>query len=70
MTQYAIRQSIRNNNEVKNSELIKQIADLVDPRHKVNLSSPDKVILVDVFQVCAHHEISATDTDANRVWMN
>lgn len=31
--------------------MIKKIADLVSPKHKVNLTSPDKVVLVEIFQV-------------------
>lgn len=27
------------------------IADLVSPKHKVNLTNPDKVVLVEIFQV-------------------
>lgn len=31
--------------------MIKGIADLVDPQHKVHLEAPDKVILVEIYQV-------------------
>lgn len=31
--------------------MIKRIAESIDPIHKVNLGSPDKVILVDIYQV-------------------
>lgn len=31
--------------------MIKRIADSIDPVHKVNLGAPDKVILVDIYQV-------------------
>jgi tRNA(Ser,Leu) C12 N-acetylase TAN1 len=50
-SQYAIRQNIRHNKELRSEDLIKKVASLVDERHKVNLSKPDKVILVEVFQV-------------------
>lgn len=50
-SQYAIRYNIRNHTAFKSSEVIKKIADLVSPKHKVNLSNPDKVVLVEIFQV-------------------
>lgn len=31
--------------------MIKKVASFVSPRHKVNLTQPDKVILVEIFQV-------------------
>lgn len=37
---------------MKSSEIIQKIAQVVDPKHKVNLSKPDKSVLVEVFQVC------------------
>ncbi|OAA81876.1 THUMP domain containing protein [Akanthomyces lecanii RCEF 1005] len=48
---YAIRHNIRNHNTFKSEEVIKRIASLVDTKHKVNLSSADKVILVEIFQL-------------------
>ncbi|KAG5971978.1 hypothetical protein E4U55_000980 [Claviceps digitariae] len=47
---YAIRHNIRNHTTFNSDEVINKIADLIDGRHKVNLSSPDKVILVEIFQ--------------------
>ncbi|KAM6536585.1 hypothetical protein FALCPG4_002577 [Fusarium falciforme] len=47
---YAIRHTIRNHTAFKSSVVIKMIADLVSPKHKVNLTSPDKVVLVEIFQ--------------------
>jgi len=49
--QYAIRESIRNNKSLKRDAIIQLIASLIGERHKVNLGSPDKVILVDIYQV-------------------
>lgn len=34
--------------------MIKKIANLVDPQHKVNLGAPDKVILIDIYQAGSH----------------
>ncbi|KFH42923.1 tRNA acetyltransferase-like protein [Hapsidospora chrysogenum ATCC 11550] len=48
---YAIRQSIRVNITVKSDALIKKVASLVQPEHKVNLTKPDKVVLVHVYQM-------------------
>ena len=49
--QYAIRHNIRNHNTFKSDVVIKKIAGLIDKKHKVNLSKPDKVIHVEIFQV-------------------
>ncbi|KAJ4387982.1 hypothetical protein N0V93_008585 [Gnomoniopsis smithogilvyi] len=50
---FAIRPSIRNHSSLKRDDVIKSIANLVDPQHKVNLGAPEKVILVDIYQtVC------------------
>ncbi|KAF4978413.1 hypothetical protein FZEAL_5204 [Fusarium zealandicum] len=48
--QYAIRHTIRNHTAFKSSAVIKMTADLIKPEHKVNLTSPDKVVLVEIFQ--------------------
>ncbi|KAG5951642.1 hypothetical protein E4U58_001108 [Claviceps cyperi] len=48
---YAIRYNIRNHTTFKSDEIIRKIADLIDCRHKVSLSDPDKVILVEIFQL-------------------
>ncbi|KXJ90693.1 hypothetical protein Micbo1qcDRAFT_72236 [Microdochium bolleyi] len=47
---YAIRPTFRAHNLLKRDDVIKKIASLVDVRHKVNLTSPDKVVLVDIYQ--------------------
>lgn len=49
--QYAIRHNIRNHTTFKSGEVIQKIAGLIDAKHCVNLSKPDKVILVEIFQV-------------------
>ncbi|KAI5466509.1 hypothetical protein BGZ63DRAFT_133229 [Mariannaea sp. PMI_226] len=48
---YAIRHNIRNHTTFKSEAVIKKIAGLVSPKHKVNLSNPDKVVLVEIFQM-------------------
>ncbi|KAF6826630.1 tRNA acetyltransferase TAN1 [Colletotrichum musicola] len=62
--QYAIRPSIRSNSSVDRDSLIKQIASVISARHKVNLGSPDRVILVDIFQsYCCMSVIEGNDWD-------
>lgn len=51
--QYAIRHTMRNHTILKSEAVIKMIAGMVKPEHKVNLRTPDKVILVEIFQVCS-----------------
>lgn len=53
---------MRNNSSLKRDIVINTIAGLINnERHKVNLTSPDKVILVDVYQkVCG---VSVVDGD-------
>ncbi|KAI8171922.1 tRNA acetyltransferase TAN1, partial [Colletotrichum sp. SAR 10_75] len=61
---YAIRPSIRSNSSIERDDLIKQIASIIDQRHNVNLSNPDKVILVDIFQsYCGMSVINGSDWD-------
>ncbi|KAK4236941.1 tRNA acetyltransferase TAN1 [Achaetomium macrosporum] len=59
---FAIRPTIRNHSNLKRDVVINTIAGLINgDRHKVNLTSPDKVILVDVYQtVCG---MSVVDGD-------
>ena len=51
MNQYAIRHNVRNHETFKSSEVIQKVASVIDTRHKVDLSNPDKVILVEVYQL-------------------
>ncbi|KAK8053388.1 hypothetical protein PG996_012689 [Apiospora saccharicola] len=48
--QYAIRVSSRAQSNLKTQDVIKLIASLIGPRHKVDLTNPDKFILVEIFQ--------------------
>ncbi|KZZ93439.1 THUMP domain containing protein [Moelleriella libera RCEF 2490] len=48
---YAIRHNIRNHNALKSVDVIKKVANLIDDKHKVNLGQPDKVILIEIFQL-------------------
>ncbi|KAF4637941.1 hypothetical protein G7Y89_g155 [Cudoniella acicularis] len=50
---YAIRPTIRNHETLKRDVVIKSIASFIAGVHKVNLTKPDKVILVEIYQtVC------------------
>ncbi|OBT63347.1 hypothetical protein VE03_07249 [Pseudogymnoascus sp. 23342-1-I1] len=50
---YAIRPTIRNHSLLKRDVVINSIANLIDKSHKVSLTNPDKVILVELYQnVC------------------
>lgn len=60
---YAIRPSLRNHNLLKRDDVIHRIASLVDPRHKVSLGNPDKVILVDIYQTVCGMSIVDGDWD-------
>jgi tRNA acetyltransferase TAN1 len=57
---YGIRPSIRNHSALKRKEIIDTVAGLIDKRHKVDLSHPDKTILVEFYQnICG---VSVVDT--------
>ncbi|KAK3375981.1 hypothetical protein B0T24DRAFT_698844, partial [Lasiosphaeria ovina] len=59
---FAIRPTIRNHSKLKRDFVINEIAGLInDDRHKVNLTAPDKVILVDLYQSACG--ISVVDGD-------
>ncbi|KFY72716.1 hypothetical protein V498_10082 [Pseudogymnoascus sp. VKM F-4517 (FW-2822)] len=47
---YAIRPTIRNHSLLKRDVVINTIANLIDKSHKVSLTNPDKVILVELYQ--------------------
>ncbi|KAG0647385.1 tRNA acetyltransferase TAN1, partial [Hyphodiscus hymeniophilus] len=50
---YAIRPTIRNHTTLKRDTVIKQVASMVGDMHKVNLTAPDRVIIVEIYQtVC------------------
>ncbi|CAG8954176.1 hypothetical protein HYFRA_00005796 [Hymenoscyphus fraxineus] len=50
---YAIRPTIRNHTSLKRGPLIEQIASSIKDIHPVNLTKPDKVIIVEIYQtVC------------------
>lgn len=50
---YAIRPTIRNHSQLKRNVVIDAVANLIHDDHKVDLSKPDKTILVEVYQnVC------------------
>ncbi|KAL2268149.1 hypothetical protein VTJ83DRAFT_2995 [Remersonia thermophila] len=65
---FAIRPTIRNHSTLKRDVVINTIAGLInEDRHKVNLGSPDKVILVDIHQnVCGMSVVDGDWEDLKR----
>ncbi|KAI1478570.1 hypothetical protein F4774DRAFT_385371 [Daldinia eschscholtzii] len=61
---YAIRPSFRAHNTLKRDDVIKKVASLIAPRHKVNLTSPDKVILIDIYQTFCGMSVVDGDWDS------
>lgn len=51
MEKFAIRPSIRNNKELTRDEVIKTVASIVGPGHKVDLRDYDLLILVEIYKV-------------------
>jgi tRNA acetyltransferase TAN1 len=49
---FAIRPSIRNNKELTRDAVIKTVAAIVGPGHKVDLHGYDLLILVEIYKVC------------------
>lgn len=56
---YAIRTTIRNHSLWKRDAVIPLVANLVSKKHKVNLSKPDKVIVVEIYQVSLKFQLYA-----------
>lgn len=51
LQQYAIRPTIRAHTTLKRSEVIEKVANMISKQHKVDLENPDKVIIIEIFQV-------------------
>ena len=50
-SKYALRPTIRSHQQLKRDVLISKLANLIQPEHKVNLTSPGKVVLVEIYQM-------------------
>lgn len=50
-SQYALRPTIRSHQQLKRDIVINKLANLVRSEHKVKLEGPDKVVLVEIFQM-------------------
>jgi hypothetical protein len=50
-SQFAIRINMRNHSVMKRDDIIKQVAAIVGPDHKVDLTNYDLLILVDLYKV-------------------
>lgn len=60
---FAIRPTIRNNNQVNREEMIRQVAAAVGARHSVDLKHYDKIILVDVYRNVVGMSVVGSDYD-------
>ncbi|CAD6443025.1 42bfe0f3-2a1e-427a-abd4-501fd34ef7a8 [Sclerotinia trifoliorum] len=58
---YAIRPTIRNHSTLKRDTVIKQVASLVNENHKVNLTKPDKVIIIEIYQTICGMSVVGDD---------
>ncbi|KAK5653539.1 hypothetical protein OQA88_8798 [Cercophora sp. LCS_1] len=62
---FAIRPTIRNHSNLKRDWVIQQTAALVDQdAHKVNLTTPDQVILIDIYQTVCGMSVVGSDWEA------
>ncbi|KAL2222932.1 THUMP domain protein [Thermoascus aurantiacus ATCC 26904] len=60
---YAIRPTVRSNDQWKRDDIIKTIADVVGPGHSVDLKHYDLIILVDVVQNVIGMSVVGSDYD-------
>lgn len=68
---YAIRPTIRNHNQLKRKEIIDTVANLIHDDHKVDLTKPDRTILVEVYQnVCGLAVVDNKWDDLKRYNLN
>ncbi|EPE26992.1 hypothetical protein GLAREA_02906 [Glarea lozoyensis ATCC 20868] len=64
---YSIRPTIRNHNTLKRDVVIEKIASSIGDMHKVNLTKPDKVIIVEIYQtVCGMSVVDGDWEDLKR----
>ncbi|KAG9243434.1 hypothetical protein BJ878DRAFT_543263 [Calycina marina] len=61
---YAIRPTIRTHRELQRDVVIKAVANMVDNAHGVNLTKPDKVILVEIYQTVCGMSVVGDDWEA------
>ncbi|KAH8661396.1 THUMP domain-containing protein [Tricladium varicosporioides] len=61
---YAIRPTIRNHTTLKRDAVIKSIASSIADIHKVNLTKPDKVILVEIYQTMCGMSVVGSDWES------
>jgi len=60
---YAIRPSIRNHGTLNRDTVITQIASLIGEKHKVDLTKPEKVIIVEIYQTVCGMSVVGSDWD-------
>ncbi|KAI8627565.1 hypothetical protein F5Y19DRAFT_171524 [Xylariaceae sp. FL1651] len=61
---YAIRPTIRAHQTLKRNEIIDKVAQMISKRHKVDLVNPDKVIVIEIFQMFCGMSVVGKDWEA------
>ncbi|KAE9369467.1 hypothetical protein N431DRAFT_427628 [Stipitochalara longipes BDJ] len=61
---YAIRPTTRNHTTLKRDGVIKQIASMISDAHRVDLTTPEKVILVDIYQTICGMSVVGGDWES------
>ncbi|KAI1130170.1 hypothetical protein F5Y10DRAFT_236377 [Nemania abortiva] len=61
---YAIRPTIRAHTTLKRNDVIDKVAKMISKQHKVDLSNPDKVIIIEIFQTFFGMSVVGKDWEA------
>ncbi|KAI0388709.1 hypothetical protein F5Y17DRAFT_470250 [Xylariaceae sp. FL0594] len=61
---YAIRPTIRAHTTLNRSQVIDKVAKMISTRHKVDLKTPDKVIIIEIFQTFCGMSVVGRDWEA------
>ncbi|KAI1145881.1 hypothetical protein F4825DRAFT_442524 [Nemania diffusa] len=61
---YAIRPTLRAHTTLKRTDVIQQVAKMISTRHKVDLTNPDKVIIIEMFQTYLGMSVVGRDWEA------
>ncbi|KAJ8120059.1 hypothetical protein ONZ43_g3136 [Nemania bipapillata] len=61
---YAIRPTFRAHTTLKRADVIDKVAKMISKRHKVDLTNPDKVIIIEVFQTYVGMSVVGKDWEA------
>ncbi|KAI1181014.1 hypothetical protein F4777DRAFT_527905 [Nemania sp. FL0916] len=61
---YAIRPTIRAHTTLNRTEVIDKVANMISKQHKVELKTPDKVIIIEIFQTFCGMSVVGSDWEA------